>query len=232
MAQHIDIQLWIPVDRTWKARGVPLVIDRRGNAWLEGHVAIQHSRLLLDDYLGQQRLTCCSFQGGFAIDVDGVRWNEGGIDEFWMTMHWFEGLNRVLRGGAIATAVTSVWEESWLVLHRHGDTLTFHDGYAPPFVHPPVSVNLWAFAACLLRAGRVLEQLIARIKYEIEERGFDIAELLAGSQQAPDDTPLALLREKMRIIVKELPGRADFALLDETQRLLEQQGASDSNPTL
>jgi hypothetical protein len=66
------------------------------------------------------RLSCCSFQGGFLIRIDGKPWNDVyAIDEFWMTFTWVAALKSLVRANdQKSTASAFPWEGSRLFLSR------------------------------------------------------------------------------------------------------------------
>ncbi|WP_426745175.1 hypothetical protein VZQ01_27950 [Myxococcus faecalis] len=127
-------------------------------------------REYLDDVLRRPRVSCCSFVGGFFIDVGGVAFSdEDSVDELWMTWSWFFALDKLLDGADEAR--TAPWEESAMKLWRHGDTLVLEDRSASGTpITPRVEVELRPFSRSLARQGleflalgeRLLAQLDAR----------------------------------------------------------------------
>jgi hypothetical protein len=58
-----------------------------------------------------ENLRCCSMQGGFFIDIDGVPWSdESTVDEFWMTLGFIRALDEILRGATGVTCAPGPWE--------------------------------------------------------------------------------------------------------------------------
>lgn len=119
--------------------------------WLPVIHAARHNTTLIADWLQNERLTCCDFQGGFLIDVENRRWNDGCVDEFWMTVSWFAALHRLLDGEPTATAV--VWEEGQLHLERSGDTLTMYETRWTADFCSPVTVSFADFTQQIAREG-------------------------------------------------------------------------------
>ncbi|NNB90102.1 hypothetical protein HJC10_31285 [Corallococcus exiguus] len=124
----------------------------------------------VDMYLRRPSVTCCSFQGGFFIDVGGHPFSDdGSVDEFWMTWSWFFALKALLDGAAETGA--NPWEESHMRLWRQGDVLSMEDRSASEKpLSPRVEVAFLPFAQSLARQGlaflawaeRVLAALDAR----------------------------------------------------------------------
>ncbi|KER09085.1 MAG: hypothetical protein HY22_13770 [[Candidatus Thermochlorobacteriaceae] bacterium GBChlB] len=51
--------------------------------WTPATELLGRAESVVDSYLRLNHLTCCSFQGGFFIDIDGKPWSdESTVDEF------------------------------------------------------------------------------------------------------------------------------------------------------
>lgn len=137
---------------------------------------------LLDHYLSipRERLTCCSFQGGFCIDVNGKPWNGDApddycIDEFWMTLHWLMALEEVLTWTKGINRVT-FWEESQatITVKDHGIVWIEDTPYARE------AVMLEELAALMLRESRKYVQLVKLVNEEMERRKENIDREVRG----------------------------------------------------
>lgn len=90
---------------------------------------------LVQAWVADPKLRCCSFIAGPFIDIDGVPWSdEGTIDELWMTMFWFQGILALHEGATVFGAwrdgvreTVGPWEESRLVLTRDAENLEMAD---------------------------------------------------------------------------------------------------------
>ncbi|MCP3063850.1 hypothetical protein LXT21_34250 [Myxococcus sp. K38C18041901] len=127
-------------------------------------------REYLDEVLQQPRVSCCSFVGGFFIDVGGVAFSdEDSVDEFWMTWSWFFALDTLLDGADEAQA--GPWEESALRLWRLGDVLAMEDRSASGApTTPRVQVALHPFARSLARQGLEFLALGERLLAQFDAR--------------------------------------------------------------
>ena len=66
-------------------------------------------------------MSCCAFQGGFLITIDGKPWNEiYGLDEFAMSFTWLHALKKLLQSDSSQPSTTNAfpWEESTMELQR------------------------------------------------------------------------------------------------------------------
>jgi hypothetical protein len=125
---------------------------------------------VVDDVLRHAQVGCCSFQGGFFIEVNGVTFSdEASVDELWMTWSWFFALRKLLDGAEAAEA--GPWEESRLQLWRRGEVLAMEDRSAGGRVLTPrVEVELLPFAQSLARQGRELLALSDRLLGVLDAR--------------------------------------------------------------
>ncbi len=132
---------------------------------------------LADYYLTQDRLTCCSFQAGFCIDIAGKRWNGDNdsydFDEPWMTSHWLHGLI-IMFGSSTTTVGVGFWEQSTATIKRiDQDILEIED----PAAHSgggscaPAWVNANEFADQITEATKKYIQLCEKIEEELVRRG-------------------------------------------------------------
>lgn len=138
---------------------------------------------MLDEYLTAPSATCCNFQGGFFVDVNGATWSDDStVDEFRMTMIWFEAMVALLRGAASFGPGYGPWEESTLTWSRGGDTVTMADTGAGdrmwavcvdlPSLALDVAVHGRAFAAWAREVRR-----LARAAPEGERRELALDEI-------------------------------------------------------
>ena len=139
-----------------------------GIEWMPIEFAPLYNDKLIQHWLDGERLTCCDFQGGFEIDVDGKFWNDGCVDEFWMTMSWFYALEAFLNGET--EREISVWEESRLVLKRDGDALTMYEVRHLPDTCQPVTVSFRELAAQMCSEGRVFAAWVRSLHDEVARR--------------------------------------------------------------
>lgn len=127
---------------------------------------------LLDAYLAEERLSCCSIQGGFFVDVDGVPWSdEGTVDEPHMTNVWFHMLRELL-AGATHTGGMGPWEQSQLVVERRGATIVMVDG--PTTKGSPamrrVELDFVSFFLAIVEGGRGFRALSAKLREAVAKR--------------------------------------------------------------
>jgi hypothetical protein len=159
--------------------------------WLPVDMFLPDGDDLLDHYIGTAGLHCCSFQGGFFIDVDGQAWSDDGmVDEFWMTTTWLSALQEILDGAPAATA--HPWEESRLALACAGDTLEMEDiHHSGHIAMPRVQVSLADFSRQVVAESRKFAQLIEQLKMAIASRraaGVD-AQIDAQLRVVEDNCP-------------------------------------------
>jgi hypothetical protein len=106
----------------------------------------------LDALAAEDRVTCCNLAGGFAIQADGVLWNEGAIDEIRMASTWLSGVERLLEGHRMVQVWA--WEESQMTLVRTGDLVEMYDvHHSGHIVCPRVVFSLAELARALARAA-------------------------------------------------------------------------------
>ena len=165
-----------------------------GNAYLPASAGPRSAGFLLDHYLARERLTCCSFQGGLALEVDGEAWS--GIDEFHMSANWLRVLAEIARGEARAS--TYVWEESNLQLERDGEMLALTDNGSPR-----VTVDLRPFAARIAAEMRAFFRIAEAILAAVAVRHPGVTARVSG--QRPD---LQTLENK----VEELLGQVQSGI--------------------
>jgi hypothetical protein len=161
----VQFALWAPT----ALYGLPeVVIADHDFGWLPVQAAGQYTTAFIDDWLARPRLTCCDFQGGLLLDIDGVRWNGTGFDEFWMTVSWYWALTQLWHGATEAQA--HPWEEGHLILQRAGDRLTmFETRHTPDFCYP-VTVD-WADGVQQVAAhGQVYAQWARGVRASVEQR--------------------------------------------------------------
>lgn len=191
---------------------------------LPGEQAARHADVLLRHYLGLPQLSCCDLRAGLEIAVGGRSWTDHCTDHLPLITHWIGGAEAVLRGGAQAETAIWVWDQSFLVLQRRGDTLTLYDrhiteGYRlrgeAGFAWAPITVGLAGFAARLIAAGAVYVALIEALAGAVAahgERPTDLDALLAGRGDKPIAGP-GDTRLRLAIIARELGRSSDAAAL-------------------
>jgi hypothetical protein len=148
------------------------VSEDRWLRWLPVTAAPPQVAALVEDWLREDRLTCCSFQGGFWITINGQEWNQRTTDEFWMTLSWLRGLSLLLNGET--HAVVYFWEEGALNLERDGDVLMMaeherHQQHTPDFC-PPVLVSFMDFVRQIARESQLFAEWMRALHSEIARR--------------------------------------------------------------
>lgn len=163
---------------------------------------------LLDAYLAEERLSCCSVQGGFFVDVDGVPWsNDGTVDEPHMTNAWFHALRELLSGAAHAGPGIGPWEQSMLTFERRGSIVVMEDaiaGRAPAMRR--VKVPFVPFFLEVLEGGRLLRELSAKLRDVVAKRRASVTHEVAARLDVVADNvflegdlaDLEVLEEKLR----------------------------------
>lgn len=138
-----------------------VLTDPWGCTFLPSSVGPRVAGFLLDHWLGQERLTCCSFQGGLALEIEDEPWS--GIDELSMTANWLRALAQI--AGGEASASTYVWEESHLRIERDGELLAMEDSGFPRVTVParPFAARIAAEMRAFFRiAETILAEAAAR----------------------------------------------------------------------
>ncbi|WP_043321462.1 hypothetical protein [Corallococcus coralloides] len=149
----------------------------------------------VDMYLRRAPVTCCSFQGGFFIDVGGQPFSDdGSVDELWMTWSWFFALKALLDGAA-ETGVHP-WEESHMRLWRQGDVLSMEDRSASEKpITPRVEVAFLHFAQSLARQGLAFLAWAERVLAALEAREPPVPEALKTEFSRALRLPRGVLEE-------------------------------------
>ena len=147
-------------------------------------------RAIVDAFVALERVTCCSFQLGFYIDIDGTPWSdESTTDEPSMTWTWLPALVALLSGEG-ATHATP-WEESALTLVSDGELVVMED------VHGSGQISM-------RRVAVPLRDLAARMHVELVDMAVilravrDEASARLGLATGPD-------AEKLGCILQEVP---------------------------
>jgi len=132
---------------------------------------------LVNYYLQLPRLTCCDFQAGYCIDVNGKPWNgdnEGyDYDEPWMTCHWLYGLQAIFNGEAKQAGV-GFWEQSTAtVKFIDEDILEIEDpaAHAGGGVCAPAWVDAKEFCSQMISETKKYIQLCNMIEEDLNHRG-------------------------------------------------------------
>lgn len=106
----------------------------------------------LDALARRDHVTCCSLQGGFAIEADGALWNGEAIDELRMSATWLGAIARLQRGALVESVWA--WEESQMTLVREGELVELSDvHHSGHVVCPRVVFALDAFARTMIEAA-------------------------------------------------------------------------------
>lgn len=116
----------------------------------------------LEILLAEPALSCCSFQGGYCLFVDGEAWNGDAdslsgelcfcFDEFWMTTSWLNALQRLLAGES-GPVLMAYWEESRAEMAWYPpDLLTLIDKHHTGVIYPEVLLPLEDFYVALCEA--------------------------------------------------------------------------------
>jgi hypothetical protein len=142
---------------------------------------------LVAHYLEKPRLTCCSFQAGFRVWVDGRWWLEG-VDEPAMSMNWVRAVADLVNEPPQNEVHTYVWEESQLKLRREGEWLRLVDEAAPQ-LYPPVWVSLRPFVRDLWLGARAFDRLASGVAAEVARRGGTPEKLAELRARTPTHAP-------------------------------------------
>jgi len=131
--------------------------------WVSIDKILDNLEPLIDSYLNLDNPSCCEFQGGFFIEIDGNPWNdEGYVDEFRMTHNWFWALNKLLENDI---ARFSPWEESEMYLERNADGVLIKD-----YGLIPCWVPLKSLYNGIIDEGYKFADLIDKIKVHVDRR--------------------------------------------------------------
>ena len=144
-----------------------------GNFFSPIEHVVENVPFLVDAYMAKESLSCCDFAGGFEIRIDRRIWNDGGIDEFWMTVSWLMALEKIVVEGE-SEATAAPWEESYTVLRRDGNRLGIEDGrpdLEPAF--PQVSVDLAEFVDQVIEETRLWHRLVEKVEKWLSLPQFD-----------------------------------------------------------
>lgn len=127
---------------------------RREEQWLPIDTPETAPQAMFDAYLRARRLSCCTLQGGFFIDVGNRTWSDDSTsDEFHMTQIWFEAMTALLRGDDSFGPGYGPWEESSLTWSRVGDDVTMVDSRGGDMMWS-VTVDLPSLALHVADRGR------------------------------------------------------------------------------
>ncbi|MFT3764243.1 MAG: hypothetical protein QM820_01785 [Minicystis sp.] len=143
-----------------------------GGAWRPLDEVTGRAPELVSSWLAEDRLSCCSFQGGFFIDIDGEPWSDDGtVDEYWMTVSWFAALAALLGGEETFGPTSGPWEESQLVWRREGDDVVMEDiHHSGSVAMKKVRVPLRPLAERVAAEGRRFLTLAVAIGAEVVRR--------------------------------------------------------------
>src|SRR5262249_17397168 len=137
--------------------------------WMSARELISRIDDLLLYYLRQPRLSCCTMQAGFFIEIDGVPWNgPDSVDEFVMAATWLSALGSILARGK-KQAFGWAWEESSAQIRRHGNLLDLEDiHHSGQVVCPKRTVELEGFARQMLRESQAWVELADHTTRELD----------------------------------------------------------------
>jgi hypothetical protein len=179
--------------------------------WMMRHAWLPARELtpgaIIEDYLAQDRLRCCSFQLGFYIDLDHEVWSDDGTcDEPWMTMVWFRALDALLDGATRFGPNCGPWEESQLTWERRGASLHMQDIHHTGAVSMrPVVVAFDDLAAQITREGERMAEIVREVLAECTRRR-------AGAARS--------MIEMLDEIATQLPQPDDLALIERVRQRL------------
>jgi hypothetical protein len=147
-----------------------ILVDPWTEDWFPIDLCLDDVASVVDLYLRNEQATCCTYQGGFFITVDGEVWSDSGtVDEFRMTMTWFNALARLCEGAL--SAQVWAWEESALTLTRDGDWLEMEDIHHSGHVClPRLRVPLVPFVEEVLREGERFAVFVRLVRAEVDRR--------------------------------------------------------------
>jgi hypothetical protein len=191
----INVQFAVHVPQSWREFN-EVVEDETDFCWLPVSKATSYNDLLIDEWLSRERLTCCDFQGGFLITVNGTRWNGTLIDEYWMTMSWFNALERLIRGESRASAFP--WEEGEVILERSGDHLTLYEkDHVRHGECPPITLPFTAFTQHIAGQSRLFANWVRSLHESIALRNPDLSLLPTHIQiaRSPEEKLIKIQQE-------------------------------------
>jgi hypothetical protein len=187
--------------------------DFAGVEWMPIEFAAVYVEEFIQHWLDDSPLTCCDFQGGFEIDVDGKWWNDGAIDEFWMTMHWFQAIEAFLNGAT--EQEIRVWEEGHLILQRTADAFTMYERNHRPDACPPVTVSFNSLVTQMCAQAQVFAAWVRSLHEEVNRR-LPNADFKAIGRSFVNRDP-ETTEEKLAKIFFEVP----LSFVDQIERVCE-----------
>ncbi len=235
--EQLEIRTIIPINLPeWRGPEVDVFTDLDDDTWLVGPDAARHASHALDWIMSRDRVTCCSCQGGFDIWVDGESWNHSCVDEWWMTMTWFHGLEHLLGGGSHfeVTGRTALWEQAETVFLRRKERLILWDDAAwdeddEEASWWPIDVDLRALLEAILAANVDLQAYFDRLEAIVLERadglGASAAELEAlYNAKFSGEDPMTDL-DKLASVLEQLHRARYFAETPRIDRYLQVTGS-------
>ncbi len=227
---QVTFRFMLPVPIEWASlEYVETELDNDLSAWLPVKYAPLYLDKIVNNYLAKPRLTCCSFQGGFVIWVNGQCWNSYTIDEFATTMNWYGAYEKLLREGEQIKTTTWVWDESTLNLQRAENSLLMYEERGALFNYClPVTVDLWEVGRQLVSEGRYyatyiqdIHQLLAT--YYPLEYLRKIGQIFMESNQAGDGTTPPTQAEQLAQVLYYHDAR-HIGLIEHLGTLLQKEG--------
>jgi hypothetical protein len=141
-----------------------VLVGTEDDEWYPAELCVDDIPWVLDTYLSQERLSCCSMQGGYFMELDGASLVDGSaVDEFRMTMTWFPALANLCRDSR--REQVWAWEESGMTLTRDGTWLDLEDKCLPRMRVPFV-----AFTEEALREAQHFAEFVRRLGAEVARR--------------------------------------------------------------
>ena len=195
----VQFAVWVPLEWCGFAE---VVCEYDDFSWLPIENAAAYNNLLIDDWLGRNQLTCCDFQGGFLINLDGQRWNENAIDEYKFTKTWLDAIEKLLNGETEVRVAP--YEQGELVLLRDGDNLTMFE----PQVSirskradfcPPVMVSFTTFTGQIAEQGKQFAAWARSLNADVQRRNPPVITIPIQVAYSPE--------EKLVKITHEIPMR-------------------------
>eukprot|EP00761_Pharyngomonas_kirbyi_P000045 gb/GECH01000045.1/.p1 GENE.gb/GECH01000045.1/~~gb/GECH01000045.1/.p1 ORF type:complete len:203 (+),score=38.30 gb/GECH01000045.1/:1-609(+) len=167
----------------------------QGDSWLPVDPQTLNATQIVDDYFEREKLTCCSFQIGFFIDINGKNWcTKYTCDEPWMTMTFIKAVLFDLDTASDQESTSAwPWEESRMKLWRKGRALTMED---PPGRMRRVRVDYHEFRRRMREEAEKLGKLVDQVVAEAKERESRLMEL-HGNENEDRKSPYKTICEEL-----------------------------------
>jgi hypothetical protein len=215
--ERLDVQFWIKAPdeaANWSEIG-DVFYDDDDSWWIRAHHATRYTKHFVENCIAQEDSSFCSFQGGFMIWTDGTLWNDYAVDDVYMAMHWFQGLEHLLSKHKGEMEIW-VWEMSKLVLRRDDTALTMYETeWRQAGFCPPVIVDFYDFTRRMVAEGLEFAKWIRAMHREIASlRSIEDLQYLnearrsaaAARSALPESAkPVLTTEEKLGMIIEQLP---------------------------